>query len=228
MGLFHDKTFPGESSAYREARNRLLKEELDLRDWIEAVAALRRKLPPGGHLKQDYTFEEIDGSGVVKPIAFSGLFAAGKDSLIIYNFMYAADWEKPCPMCTSILDAFNGNAAYVNDRAGLVVVAKAPIRKLKACGDDRGWDLLRLLSSEKNSFNTDYNAEFPSRYGVHHPVLHCFVRRDGAIYHSWSSELLYVKSEGQPRHVDLMWPLWNLLDLTPEGRGTDWYPQYQK
>ncbi len=151
MGQFHDKTFPGESGAYREARNRLLKEELELRERIEAVAALRRKLPPGGRLKEKYSFEEIDGSGAVKPVAFSELFAAGKDSLILYNFMCAADWEKPCPMCTSILDAFNGNAAYVNERAGLVVVAKAPIRKLRACGDDRGWDRLRLLSSSQKS-----------------------------------------------------------------------------
>jgi len=28
-----------------------------------------------------------------------------------------------------------------------------------------------------------------------------------------------------PRHVDPIWPLWNLFDFTPEGRGTNWYPK---
>ncbi len=119
MGRYHDKRFPGEDDRYREARDRLLQAELDLRGQIETVAAMRRELPLGG-------------------------------------------------------------------------------------------------------------AQFPSDYGDQHPVLHVFVRRDDGVHHFWSSELLYEQTDGQPRHIDLTWPLWNLFDLTPEGRGTDWYPRYQK
>ena len=132
MGRFHDKQYPGDSAAYREARDELLKAELDLRGRLAAIAELRRKLPLGGRLAKDYEFEEIDAAGDTRTVKFSALFAPGKDSLILYNFMYGPDWEKACPMCTSVLDAFNGNAAYVNDRANLAVVAKAPIRKLRA------------------------------------------------------------------------------------------------
>jgi len=228
MGRFHDREFPGDGAAYREARDELLKAELDMRQRLQEIAELRSKLPLGGLLAQDYEFEEFDATGTVRQVKFSDLFAPGKDSLILYNFMYGPDWEKPCPMCTSVLDGFNGNAAYVNERANLAVVAKAPIRKLRAWGDERGWNRLRLLSSEKNSFKNNYHAEFPSSYGDQHPLLQVFVRRDGVIHHFWSSEVMYAKVDGQPRHVDLMWPLWNLLDLTPEGWGTDWYLQFQK
>lgn len=228
MGRYHDKEFPGDAAAYREARDELLKAELDLRQRLQEVAELRSRLPLGGRLAQDYEFEEFDGAGGARQVRFSDLFAPGKDSLILYNFMYGPDWEKPCPMCTSVLDGFNGNAAYVNDRANLAVVAKAPIARLQAWGKDRGWRRLRLLSSENNSYKNDYHAEFPGSYGDQHPLLQVFVRRDGAIHHFWSSEVLYAGVDGEPRHVDLVWPLWNLLDLTPEGRGTDWYPQFQK
>lgn len=227
MSRFHEKSFPGESAGYRETRDQLLQAELDLRQQVEAVATLRRKLPLGGELKENYVFEESTG-GAVRDISFSDLLAPGKDSLIVYNYMFAPDWEKPCPMCTSVLDGFNGNAAYVNERAAVAVVARAPVERLRAWGDERGWSNLRLLSSAKNTFNADYNAQFPSEYGDDHPVLHTFVRRADKIHHFWSSEVLYAKVDGQPRHVDLVWPLWNLLDLTPEGRGSDWYPAYQK
>lgn len=229
MTQLHDKRYPGESEAYRDARNRLLQAEEDLRSQVEKVAELRRRLPQGGKLKEDYVFHEMDrNSGEVREVAFSELFAPGKDSLIIYNFMFGPDWEKPCPMCTSILDGYDGNAAYVQDRVNLAVVAKAPAPRLAKYAEGRGWRRLRLLSSHNNSFNADYHAEFPSSYGDQHPLLQVFVRKDG-IYHFWSSELLYCPRDGgDPRHIDMTWPLWNLFDITPEGRGTDWYPNYQK
>ena len=227
MSAFHEKQFPDENEAYREARDRLLKAEMELRGQVEKVAALRRELPLGGPLKEDYVFEESNG-GAAREVAFSSLFAAGKDSLILYNLMFGSDWENPCPMCTSIVDGYQGNAAYVQEVANLVIVAKAPVHRIQEWAGERGWSRLRLLSSEKNAFNRDYNAEFPSSYGDQHPVLHVFARRDDGIYHFWSSELLYCPTEGNARHVDLTWPLWNLLDLTPEGRSPNWYPSFQK
>ena len=228
MSSLHDKRFPGESDEYREARDRLLEAELDLRDRTEQVAALRRQLPPGGRVEKDYVFEGFDAAtGSVREVSFSELFEPGKNSLILYSYMFGPDWKKPCPMCTSIVDGYEGNAAYVRKRANLVVVAKAPVCKLKTWAKEREWSRVTLLSSEKNSFNADYTAEFPSGYGDQHPVLHVFVRRNGGVFHFWSSEMLYCRSEGDSRHVDSTWPLWNLLDLIPEGRG-NWYPQFEK
>ncbi len=115
MGNYHDNQFPGESDTYRQSRDELLQAEMDLRKQIEAVSALRRRLPAGGTLKEDYIFEEstndLSDCDTVKQTRFSELFAPDKNSLIIYSFMFAPEAETPCPACTSILDSFNGISA---------------------------------------------------------------------------------------------------------------------
>jgi len=81
-----------------------------------------------------------------------------------------------------------------------------------------------LYSSSRSTFNQDYNAESPE--GGQRPVAHVFTRDGGTVHHRWSSELMGSSEQGQhPRHVDYMWPVWKVLDLIPEGRGTDWRPQ---
>jgi len=217
--------FPGESSAYRRARDKLLNSEVELRRHVEAVAAERRKLPPGGVLKEDYLFEEADLAGNTRSVRFAELFAPGKDVLVVYNFMYGPAMEKACPSCTSILDALDGNAQAVGQRVNLAVVAKSPLARIRSHARDRGWYKLRLLSSAGNSYNLDYHGE--TAEGSQRPMLNVFVKRGDTIYHSWGSELAYTKAEkGQdPRHVDFMWPLWNVWDTTPVGRGTDWRPK---
>lgn len=217
--------FPGESPAYRQARDQLLNSEVELRRHVEAVAAERRKLPRGGELKEDYLFEEADLAGNTKSVRFSELFASGKDTLVVYNFMYGPAMEKACPSCTSILDALDGNAQAITQRVNLAVVAKSPLARIRSHARDRGWYKLRLLSSAGNSYNLDYHGE--TAEGSQRPMLNVFLKRGDAIHHTWGSELAYTKSEqGQdPRHVDFMWPLWNVWDTTPVGRGTDWRPR---
>ena len=219
----HDKHFPGESGEYRSARNELLQAELDLRNQIEEVAARRRKLPPGSPVKEDYIFHEESGDGGVQPIRLSELFAPGKNSLVIYSFMYGPKMKNPCPMCTSIIDGLNGCASHVTDRVNMVVVARSPVDRIMKFARNRNWDRIRLLSSEANSYNTDYWAE--DSEGNQNPMVNVFARDDGKIRHSWGSELFYAKVDGHPRHVDLLWPLWNIFDLTLDGRDTDWYPK---
>ena len=219
----HDKRFPGESGEYRSGRNELLQAELDLRNQVEEVAARRRNLPPGSPVKEDYVFQEESGNGSSKPARLSELFASGKTALVIYSFMFGPKMKNPCPMCTSIIDGFNGSSPHVTDRVNLVVVARSPIDRIMKFARDRNWDRIRFLSSEANSYNTDYWAEDPE--GNQMPMINVFVKGEGSIRHFWGSELLYAKVDGHPRHVDLLWPLWNILDLTPDGRGTDWYPK---
>jgi predicted dithiol-disulfide oxidoreductase (DUF899 family) len=128
-------------------------------------------------------------------------------------------------MCTSILDGIEGEAPHVMQRVNLVIVAKSPIARILQFTRPRGWRNLRLLSSANNTYNRDYHAE--DEKGNQLPALNVFVRRDGAIRHFYNTELLYAPAEpGQDgRHVDMIWPLWNLFDFAPEGRGTKWSPK---
>lgn len=211
--------FPNESKTYRSSRNRLLSAEKALRRKVEAVAALRRKLPQGGQVPEDYLFEE-EG----RKTRLSELFVNG-DTLIAYSFMYGPKVAAPCPMCSSMLDALDGNSQHIAQRTNLVVIAKSPIARILEFARGRGWSRLRLLSSAGNDYNRVYHGEDES--GAQWPMLNVFVRRKGAIRHFWGSELLGAKTEpGQEgRHVDMFWPLWSALDLTPEGRGKDWHPK---
>lgn len=215
--------FPNESAEYREARHELLAAESALREQTEAVAALRRSLPLGGRVSQDYVFEEVSAGGDVVPVRLSELFAPGKDSLFLYGYMFGPQAEAPCALCTSLLDGLDGNAVHIAQQINVAVVARSPARSVHEFGTKRGWRNLRLLSSASNTFQADYFAEDPE--GNQWPMANVFVRRGDTVHHFWGSELLFHEYQGgDMRHVDLLWPLWNILDLTPEGRGETWYP----
>jgi predicted dithiol-disulfide oxidoreductase (DUF899 family) len=224
-------TFPGESDEYRKAREELLKAEIGLRRQIEAVAAQRRTLPLGGLVPHDYVFNELDaGTNKARHVRLSELFEDGKDTLFLYSFMFVPGkkglpLEEGCPSCTSIIDAVDGAATHLTQQINFAVVAKAPIEQFAAHAKNRGWRHTRLLSSGNNTYNHDYHAEGP---GGQQPIASVFVRRDGKIHHTWSSELMMAPSDpGQDmRHVDFMWPLWLILDRTPNGRG-DWHPELE-
>lgn len=217
MGQFHDNRFPGESENYRTARNQLLAAEIDLRKQTETVAEMRRALPLGGQA-QAYVFEEDSGE-----IQLRELFAPGKDSLVLYSFMYATGGDA-CPACTALLDALNGSAPHLGDNINFAVVAKAPIAQIRDWAQGRGWNNLRLLSSNGTSYNTDYGAE---RGGNQLPAINVFTKTGDGIFHTYNAELLYGPTEeGQhPRHADTIWPLWSVFDLTPGGRGDGWFPK---
>jgi predicted dithiol-disulfide oxidoreductase (DUF899 family) len=220
----HETRFPAESDEYRRERDSLLAAEIELRRATEAVAAQRRRLPLGGEVPHDYVFESQGGS-----VRLSELFAPGKDSLLLYSFMFLPDGDNPlgraCPSCTSIIDAVDGSAPHVAQRINLAVAAKVPIKQFAAHARDRGWRNVRLLSAAETTYNGDYHAETDD--GSQLPIASVFVRRDGKIHHSWSSELFFgPRDPGEhPRHVDFMWPVWSIFDLTPDGRSADWEPQ---
>jgi predicted dithiol-disulfide oxidoreductase (DUF899 family) len=238
-----DVAFPGESAEYRAARNRLLDQEIELRGAMEAVAAARRRLPPGGVVPEDYVFRGQGPDGGPAEVRLSELFDPGKDSLLIYSMMFprAPDddspgpqggqtallplAESPCPSCTALLDQLDGAAEHAAQRVNLAVAAKAPIERVLTFARERGWRRLRLLSSAGTSYNRDYLAETAD--GNQQPMLNVFQRDRETIRHFWGSELFYAPADpGQePRHVGTIEPLWNLFDLTPEGRGTDWHEQ---
>jgi predicted dithiol-disulfide oxidoreductase (DUF899 family) len=209
--------FPNESGEYRQARDALLAEEIELRRHIERVAAQRRALPPGGALKKEYRFEGESG-----PASLADLFG-DKQTLAVYSYMYGPKRERPCPMCTALMSAWDGTAADVAQRISLVAVARSPIERLVAFKTERGWRHLRLYSDPSGDYTRDYLTADDADV----PGFNVFTRRDGTIRHFWSGEMGSVTADpGQdPRGAPDLMPLWTILDSTPEGRGADWYPK---
>ena len=220
----HPNRFPGESPCYRTARNRLLAAETDLRRQVERVARVRRKLPLGGQVAQDYVFDESPDARSIRQVKLSQLFRDNLDTLLLYSYMFSPQMKQPCPMCTSFIDSLDGAAMHLAQRANLAVAAKSPIGRVHEFAQTRCWRHLRLLSSASTTYNRDYHGEAPD--GGQLPMMNVFVRRKGKIYHFYATELQFMKPDkGQnERHIDMLWPLWNLLDLTPDGRGANWFP----
>ena len=210
---------PNESAEYRAARQALLVEEFELRRQIERVAAKRRALPPGGPVTGDYRFETENG-----PSDLAGLFG-DKQTLVVYNYMFGPERKRPCPMCTNLLDAWDGNADDLAQRVSLVVVARSPLERIAAVKRERAWKNLRLASALNDAFTRDY-AGSPDG-GLDAGGATVFTRRDGMIRHFWSQEMIASDPGQDPRGAPDPAPLWGVLDLTPEGRGADFYPKLE-
>ena len=201
--------YPNESEEYREARDALLKDEQALVDQAKALAEKRRQLPLGGKLKEDYVFKRANEGSVGAEVRLSELFG-DKSSLILYNFMFGPGWDNPCLSCTSLMDGFDRTAYQVNADARLVGIAKAPAEKIHEWASSRGWTQIDLVSGYGTTYQEDYKCQGEND-DMQWPILHVFRKQDGEIYHFWGTEL-------QGNHVDTVWPYWNLMDFTPEGR----------
>ena len=185
-------------------------------------------------MPEDYVFQAAGPDGEPVDVKLSELFAPGKDSLLIYDFMFPRDSaderpgpaEGPCPSCVAFLDQLDGAAEHAGQHVNFVVVGKAPLEQLLTFAEERGWRRLRLLSAGGNTYKRDYFGETAA--GEQRPMLNVFHRDGETIRHFWSSELFYAPTEpGQdPRHVGTLEPLWNMFDLTPEGRPRDWAEQF--
>lgn len=200
--------YPNESDDYRRHRDALAKEEAELIARVKAVAAKRRELPLGGELKEDYVFERATSDGLGDAVRFSELFG-DKDALLLYSFMFGPSWDNPCPSCTSIVDAFDRMANSVGHDAAFVVVGKAPAEKINAWSTTRGWDSIDLVSGFGCRYQADYGCQDSDERQF--PKMNVFKRVDGVVHHFWGSEI-------GNNELDMIWPYWNLMDLTPAGR----------
>jgi predicted dithiol-disulfide oxidoreductase (DUF899 family) len=209
--------FPNESIEYRAARNALLVEEIELRRHIERVASQRRALPSGGGLPQD--FEVVSEQG---PVRLSTLFS-DKDTLMIYSMMYGPQRQTPCPMCTSFLSSWNGTAVNLRERVAIAVTARSPIDRLIEYKKQRRFANLPFVSD----MSGEYTRAYVNPDDADVPGFSVFSRRDGSIRHFYTGEMSSAMADpGQdPRGGPDLDPLWLMLDLTPEGRGTDWHPR---
>jgi predicted dithiol-disulfide oxidoreductase (DUF899 family) len=235
---FARMAFPGESPDYREARNALLDAEIALRRQTEAVAAMRRALPPGGTVPQDYVFERIGVHSRPEPVRLSELFGE-HSTLLLYSYMFGPEKDVPCAGCTHLIDGFDGAARHLPQRAAFFIVSRSPIARLTAWAHERGWDHLSLLSTAGNDYPSHYYGNTSSLTPAmraergykpdedwDEPMLNVF-RKDGdTIRHFWGSELVFAPDDPGQNHraLDIVDPLWGLLDTTPEGRG-EWFPK---
>ena len=211
--------FPNESVEYRAARNKLLVEEIELRRHLERVAAQRRALPAGGEIRMDFQLASETG-----PTRLSTLFG-DKDTLMVYSMMYGPERKAPCPMCTSFLTAWNGAAVNLRQRVAIAVTARSPIQRLIDFKKQRGFASLPFVSD----MSGEYTRTYVSPEDADVPGFSVFSRRDGIIRHFYSSEMSGAMADpGQdPRGAPDLDPLWLMLDWTPQGRGTDWYPKLE-
>ena len=209
---------PNESPVYRDARTALLAEEIELRRHIERVAAQRRALPPGGEVPEDYRFIGVEG-----PATLSQLFG-DSDTLVTYNWMFGPQRKASCPMCTSMLTALDGEMLDILQRVPMIVIATSPIERMVEFAKHRGWRHIRLYSSGGNTFNRDYVGETPESGDS--AGFNVFKKTDGVVRHFWGDEMgMATADPGEdPRGAPDAMPLWTVLDMTPGGRGKDWYP----
>jgi predicted dithiol-disulfide oxidoreductase (DUF899 family) len=210
--------FPNESAEYREARNALLAEEIELRRHLERVAAQRRALPQGGEILQD--FDLVSEAG---PIRFSNLFG-DKDTLLVYSMMYGPQRKAPCPSCTSCLGGWNGTAVNLRERVAIAITARSPIERLIDYKKQRGFANLPFVSD----ISGEYTRAYVHPEDADIPGFSVFTRQAKTIHHFYSGEMGGDMADpGQdPRGAPDLDLLWQMLDWTPEGRGTDWYPKF--
>lgn len=217
------KPNPNDSAVYHIARTALLAEEIELRRHIEQVAAQRRALPPGGKVSQEYIFTDEAG----KIVTLSDMFG-DSNTLVTYTWMYGPQRKRPCPLCTSLLSALDGEANDIAQRVPLAIIGKSPIERQLAFKMERGWRGLKFYSTNGNDFTRNYRGEGPD--GEDWAAFNVFARdADGTIRLFWAGEMGDgTQDPGQdPRGAPDIMPIWNILDMTPEGRGKDWYPKLE-
>lgn len=210
--------YPNDSPEYRQARVRLLAEEIELRRHIERVAEMRRALPLGGQ-PPDYKFKDEND----KTVGLADLFGQ-HDTLFTYFWMYGPQRARPCPMCTSLLGSLDDPARDITQRIAVAVLGRSPVARQLAFARERGWTHLKFYCVG-DDFARDYHALQPDGEWAAEDV---WVKRDGVVRHFWGGEMGKTADPGQdPRSAPDLQVLWNLLDLTPGGRGTDWYPKLE-
>ena len=223
LAKLRQRKLPGESEDYTKARKALLAEEIEVRRHLTRLAEQRQALPDGPEVQKDYRFKDANGDEV----GLAELFG-DYDTLVTYFWMYGPDRERPCPMCTNFLGGANGNAADIKQRAAFKILGRSTVERQKAFAEERGWKDLDFVQTVGDDYALDHGALDPEK-GWEYPAFTVY-RRDGdTVRYFYAAEMPGEAADpGQdPRGAVDIAPLWNILDMTPEGRGTDWYPKLE-
>jgi predicted dithiol-disulfide oxidoreductase (DUF899 family) len=231
-GAYRQTNLPNESDEYLRKREEVRLAEIELMRARERVAELRRALPKGAEIK-DYEFLDCSlhalpdgratapasrgGDEPVSKVRLSELFTAPDRSLVIYHFMFGKKQTTACPMCTAWIDGYNGIAHHIAQNVDFAIVAAADPATLRAYARERGWDRLRLLSAGESTFKSDLGSE--DKEGNQDSQISIFTKdADGTLRHFYSGHP-WLDPEIKERGIDELSPIWNILDLTPQGRG---------
>jgi predicted dithiol-disulfide oxidoreductase (DUF899 family) len=227
-GTYRVTSLENESAEYLAKREELRLAEIELMRQQERVAAMRRELPAGA-VVEDYEFLEGPadleaGDEPVGKVKLSELFTGKERPLVVYHMMYGKKQVKPCPMCTLWVDGLNGVAAHLARTIDFVVVVAAEPRVIREYARARGWKNVRLLSAGTNTFKRDLGSE--DAEGAQDSEVSVFTKEaDGSVRHRYSAHPR-MSPEIKERGIDLIAPVWEVLDLTPQGRG-NWYPSIE-
>jgi predicted dithiol-disulfide oxidoreductase (DUF899 family) len=209
-----------------QARKALLAREKALTREHDAVAAARRALPMEA-VEKEYVFDAPSGR-----VTLGDLFGR-HPQLIVVHFMFDPSWDEGCRSCSHMADTYNGAVVHLAARnTAFTAVSRAPLPKIEAFKARMGWSF-PWVSSAGSDFNVDYavtidvdgalgSAEYnytPAKalYGSGKiwfskgelPGISVFLRRDGRLFHSYST---------YQRGLDTFLNTYHLLDLTPLGR----------
>lgn len=219
LAILGSRPFPNDSREYRVARTELLREEIELRRQIQRVAEQRRALPPGGEAR-DYRFLDADGT----ERKFFELFGS-HDVLFTYFWMYGPERERPCPMCTSFVGSLDIPSSDIEQRVGLAIIARSPVSRQLEFAKERGWRNLKFYQTVGDEFAIDYRGL--SEGGREDAIVAVWTRSGDEVRLFWAAEGGFETADPgfDPHLAPDPTPLWNILDLTPQGRGTDWYPK---
>ena len=212
--------FPGQTEEYRKAREALLAEEIEFRRHLTRLTEQRMALPPGPVIEKNYRFKDANGA----ELGLIDLFGA-HDTLVAYFWMFGPQRERPCPMCTNWLGSVNGNAADIKQRVALKIFGRSPVARQLAFAAERGWQDLDFVQTVGDDYANDLGLI--AENGGESPALTVFKREGDKVRLFWASEMAMAMADpGQdPRDAPDIAALWSILDLTPGGRGTDWYPK---
>jgi predicted dithiol-disulfide oxidoreductase (DUF899 family) len=209
----------GASEEYRRARSELRRAEAELRDRIEAVAAMRRALPAGAAV-QTHRFVEgpadLAADEPERPVTLEQLFG-DRDELVIYHLMLHPEDDAACAACSLFVDGLNGVDRHIAQRTAFAVMAPAPLPALRGWARVRGWSRVRLVSAAGTTFLDDLGVA--GSRGALFPAfsVHVRDREAGGVRHVLTQPADFP--DGSPRGMDLLTPVWNLFDLLPSGRG---------
>jgi predicted dithiol-disulfide oxidoreductase (DUF899 family) len=215
------RPFPNESKEYRDARTKLLREEIELRRQIQRVAELRRTLPPGGEAN-DYRFLDAEG----RERSFADLFGS-HDVLFTYFWMYGPERDRPCSMCTSFVGSLDIPSPDIQQHVAIAIIARSPVSRQLEFAKERGWRNLNFFQSIGDEFAIDYRGLDENRR--EDAIVAVWIRSGDKVRLFWAAEggLETADLGFDPHLAPDPTPLWNILDWTPQGRGTDWYPKLE-
>jgi predicted dithiol-disulfide oxidoreductase (DUF899 family) len=212
--------FTNETPDYAEARTALLAEEIEVRRHLTRLAEQRRRMPPGPVVQKNYRFKDENGNGV----GLSDLFGH-HDTLVTYFWMFGPQRERPCPMCTNFLGGANGNGADVKQRVAFKIIGRSPVERQRAFALERGWRDLDFLQTVGDDYPRDLGLLNDD--GSENPAFTVYQKdgKDVRVFYNGEMPAEAADPGQDPRGAVDIAPLWNILDMTPAGRGTDWYPK---